>query len=425
MIRKPSNFLFSSFFCIFFAASAQKNEYQQILPEKSNVDSEELRTPENTLSTKSIPPLQDHWTHANLKSYLNQHHLYRPFGPRSFVINTFSLDTRYLNRKSSQASYNFILEALGLYGLIFSDVSESITAGQWWARILFFFIPGALTKYINIATNVSCNQFGRNRAERSLGYDVYAGQTPRNDYDKLVIWCAGVNSQMDLARNLAQKTYRYNNTFVNFTAYIFGKVAAHYYLKKPVKNKMDEILEMPVYKKLKIGKNNTQFASGLSLFVSSGFYSYLWGIWNYIVYGTYQIKPIEIGGILLPEISYYFTTRGLSYLIESAYRLDETCYIPFSIEFVPSDDTYDEFTIGIAKHMPDFYNITTELRLRVGRRLSGDLSLNYPLTHNTEFSGGVSLFNRNSPYGERNSPNLASQKPYAMSFWLKISLVFS
>ena len=368
-------------------------------------------------NSRLLPPPSSHQT-----SPLNL--LQSSLGPRPFIINTFSIDTGYLNRKSGRAGKSFVLEAMGLYGLIFNHVSQSVTFDKWWARALFFVLPGALTKYINIATNVSFNQFGRNRAERALGYSAYSSTSPHNDYDKLVIWTAGVNSQMDLARGLAEKTYRYNNTFVNVTAYIFGKVAAHYYWKKKSRNRIHEILETPIYKKIKIGKNNTQFATALSLFLSSGFYSYLGGIWNYIAHGEAQIKPIEFSGVLLPEISYYFTTHGLSYLIESAYRFNETCYIPLGIEFVPSDSSFDEITVGIVKQFPNFYHITTDLRLRIGRAVSGSISIAYPLAHNIEISTGASLFNRKSPYGERNSPNLSSKNPYAGAIWVKGSLAF-
>ena len=71
---------------------------------------------------------------------------------------------------------------------------------------------------------------------------------------------------------------------------------------------------------------------------------------DYISSGDVYVKAPEIGGFRLPNLGFYFTTKGLSYQLTTGYRFGQEWFFPVAVEWVfkgPKD--IFEFTAGVRK----------------------------------------------------------------------------
>lgn len=71
---------------------------------------------------------------------------------------------------------------------------------------------------------------------------------------------------------------------------------------------------------------------------------------DYISSGDAYVKAPEIGGFRLPNLGFYFTTKGLSYQLTTGYRIGQEWFFPLAVEWVfkgPKD--IFEFTAGVRK----------------------------------------------------------------------------
>lgn len=71
---------------------------------------------------------------------------------------------------------------------------------------------------------------------------------------------------------------------------------------------------------------------------------------DYISSGDAYVKAPEIGGFRLPNLGFYFTTKGLSYQLTTGYRIGQEWFFPVAIEWVFSEPkNIFEFTAGVRK----------------------------------------------------------------------------
>lgn len=71
---------------------------------------------------------------------------------------------------------------------------------------------------------------------------------------------------------------------------------------------------------------------------------------DYISSGDAYVKAPEFGGFRLPNLGFYFTTKGLSYQLTTGYRIGQEWFFPVAVEWVfkgPKDIL--EFTAGVRK----------------------------------------------------------------------------
>lgn len=72
---------------------------------------------------------------------------------------------------------------------------------------------------------------------------------------------------------------------------------------------------------------------------------------DYISSGDAYVKAPEIGGFRLPNLGFYFTTKGLSYQVNTGYRFGHDLFFPVAIEYVfNGPKNIVECTVGMRKH---------------------------------------------------------------------------
>lgn len=71
---------------------------------------------------------------------------------------------------------------------------------------------------------------------------------------------------------------------------------------------------------------------------------------DYISTGDVYVKAPEIGGFRLPNLGFYFTTKGLSYQLNTGYRFGRDLFVPVAVEYVfNGPKNIIEFTVGMRK----------------------------------------------------------------------------
>jgi hypothetical protein len=101
---------------------------------------------------------------------------------------------------------------------------------------------------------------------------------------------------------------------------------------------------------IKLDPKNVALYSVFTFLGSAEFWGRFFEEADYTSNGDTYVKAPEIGGFRLPNLGYYFTTKGLSYQLTTGYRIGQEWFFPVAVEWVfkgPKD--IFEFTLGVRK----------------------------------------------------------------------------
>ncbi|MDP3936397.1 MAG: hypothetical protein Q8Q56_05400, partial [Alphaproteobacteria bacterium] len=99
-----------------------------------------------------------------------------------------------------------------------------------------------------------------------------------------------------------------------------------------------------------IGTKIIPVYSALAFLGSAEFWGRFFEEADYISSGDVYVKAPEIRGFKLPNIGFYFTTKGLSYQLNTGYRFGQDLFFPVAIEYVfTGPKNILECTLGVRK----------------------------------------------------------------------------
>jgi hypothetical protein len=388
-------------------------------------------------------------------------------------MQTLSFDTGYLLKPTNRAVTNFLQEFLGLYGSALTQLDHFLARenwSEWWTRLLLFFAENLVSEYIGGMTQTVYHEFGHFRAFRAFGYKpifeggfthffpfllfkLFSGNLnsftgipldklpsgvnkmqdipfrttpyfPTRETCSLVIAAAGVNNAMAFSASLGNQVYERTTHLSSFSAYLMGRLQTVLYpLDKRKMSDMSLIVSNPHYRAWGIDKVDLNISNALALLFSATTYAYISSVGNYVLTGDATVRPFEVAGIRLPDVSAYFGTRGISYEIRTGYRVDSALHIPVHLEFVGRGGAGVELTLGLSKAFPKAQHIRIEAYARLGRGFGGELNLHIPFQKKAFFALGYSLFNAKNFYGERNATSFDPKTPYSHDAWIRFGLV--
>lgn len=228
------------------------------------------------------------------------------------------------------------------------------------------------------------------------------------DMGGLLISAAGVNNQMRLAEDFSDMAYEKRGHLLDLMPYIENKLSSFTYpLTDSGGNDMRAVLNK--YKQLglkNIKKTHLDQSNIYSFFFSGSTYSYVLSWWNYVASGDGRVKPLEVCGFRVPDVSAYFVDDGISYRVKSAYRFDDSFYVWGAIEFIGRGHSGAEGSLGFKKTFDQAGGLTLASAIWLGHGLNANLSLRMPIKKRFFVEGLVEHFNFNSYYGQRNIPSL-------------------
>jgi hypothetical protein len=379
-----------------------------------------------------------------------------------------SFDWGYLKKnQNNQSIGNFFVEFFQGWSWVFDSINSlSLFEKNFSARGVLLLAQGFLTYWLSEAgIRGAYHEFGHARASRAFGgrptfhekkgdrgfgnvFSLFTKKifkrhpaealttyylpnlTPPSYMTKMdrniILMASGVNNVMYFSSLLADEVYRHNGHILDAIPYFTGKMDAYRYnVSNEPSSDITALTSYYASKGFNIGRKDIRRADIISLALSGSTYAYILGIWDYVKQGRgkERVTPLEFWGIRLPEVSAYFGTRGISYHIQSAYRINPTLYIPFGYEFVFKGGRGHEFTVGVAKNFPSFYHLTVKGNVRLGSGIGGNASLSIPLTKRGCLSGGVSVLNARQLFGERHMTTF-KEKPRVIRGWFRLSFVY-
>lgn len=99
-----------------------------------------------------------------------------------------------------------------------------------------------------------------------------------------------------------------------------------------------------------IGRKMIPVYSALAFFGSAEFWGRFFEEADYMSSGDVYVKAPEIGGFRLPNLGFYFTTKGLSYQLNTGYRFGQDLFFPVAVEYVfNGPKNIVECTLGVRK----------------------------------------------------------------------------
>lgn len=382
---------------------------------------------------------------------------------------TFSLDTGYSKPNySNRAFWQFGIEFEYLGATIFDSAGSASFIGEHpLTRFLWTGLMGYAWEYPQFAFFVSNHELGH--ATRNLAIDgnpifAWSAQGAKNhdgifpfflegftrfnngattttntttsiavptDWNEIVFLAGGVNNSGMFSEALEKEIY-YNSGHINqLRAYERGKSDLYNYAFTTVvgsnSGDIDQLLTAYNTKGYNISKADLMQGSKNARLLSFTYWAYWWGIYNYISEGDPTVKPFELGGFKLPDLSHYLLRNGLSYKLSSGYRADGFI-IPFSIESIYKGTPSQEISIGFRKpfKLSAQRNAGYEINIIYNENGSTgyELSSDYELSPAVLLSAGYNRYDTNTFMGERNAVALDNSGLFGEEFWLKTSWVF-
>lgn len=97
------------------------------------------------------------------------------------------------------------------------------------------------------------------------------------------------------------------------------------------------------------GKKITLYST-LAFLGSAEFWGRFFEEADYISSSNVYVKAPEVGGFRLPNLGFYFTTKGLSYQLNTGYRFGQDLFFPVAVEYVfNGPKNIVECTLGVRK----------------------------------------------------------------------------
>jgi len=261
----------------------------------------------------------------------------------------------------------------------------------------------------------------------------------------LIIFAGGINNQMLLAKKLATMSYENNGHFLYLGHYVNNKIHGFVYTlhdedKNPnndpkVNEGSDVGLIVRSYQKMgySIERKDLKTLSLVTL-LSGTTISYLRGYYNYLVNNDSVARPLELYGFRIPDINGYINSQGLSFEIESDYRIFPYLTVGLAYEFIWKGRFGQEFTPRARYNLASAFPVLNEMWLScdlvIGSSVGGSLNIDYapfPLSadnfwHRFSYFFDLQVHNAFTLYGQRNIVSIANGNTIATSAFAGFNL---
>ena len=340
------------------------------------------------------------------ESLMNSHH---EFG-HATRYRSFGLNASYLNSKHEDIGGNYFSMFGGLIKDFFSKKDE-----------------------------------GNNFAAATLATDGFSNWSRRsvNDLSKhayfnFVTAAGGLNNQSQIAKRWEDEVWYNSGSHImsyNYFYYldktyssICAKSEKRYEEKYPDKDQSGSDIKSMVdaYQSLNmdITRDDIILYGALPILMSSQFWAIVIDYYDYIMTGDKYTKAPELYGIRLPNTSVYYTALGITYQINSGYRLNDNWMFPISFETVVKGEKGYEISAGARYIGKDFYIHGEGLYNLTNKAYGGTIYSGYKIHQNIEVNAGCTYHDVNTFLGERNIPSIENLTGNIIEAWfaMKFSL---
>lgn len=248
-------------------------------------------------------------------------------------------------------------------------------------------------------------------------------ESPQID-EAILCSAAGVNNTMRFAGDLGDRAYNNKGHSSEFFSYTFSKLGPLFYQHR-LRSEKDLAALVNFYrsKGVSISTGKMHTALILSYILSASTYSYA----SSFSYGSLPIeqdvRPLEWGGVRIPDVESYLVADGLSYKVKSGIRFTHSFHLPVSIEFVREGKKGIEVTVGLYKLFESLRGVAVSGNILVGKKLGWNASLYLPVTPYAFVEGVAEKMDIASYYGQRNIPTLKTSRA-SYSFLLRAGLCY-
>ncbi|MCP5322861.1 MAG: hypothetical protein H6492_02510 [Candidatus Paracaedibacteraceae bacterium] len=242
----------------------------------------------------------------------------------------------------------------------------------------------------------------------------------------------GLNNQVDQCRRVENNLwYQGGDHFSTVGTYFWDKTWAGFQSlssqDKGYTDNQDTSLICIAYRRMEIDLTHEEIISYsyLSYILSSQTYANIYQIYNTIVYGDNKVYAPEFYNIKLPNFGLYFTTEGPTYNVSSGYRVNDTLFIPVSVEFGLKKSAW-ELSVGVRKKFPSFHDsfIHAEVVFNVNNsNLGGSVYGGLVWDKLWSVRGGFTYHNAKTFQGERNIPSYKNGDT-DIEAWLSLGVVY-
>ncbi len=240
----------------------------------------------------------------------------------------------------------------------------------------------------------------------------------------------GVNAEMYGAQRFAETIQTSGGHVLYGVPYVMGRMSSLAYIERVNRNRpSNDLVAIRRYyqesRSFDINFEDIKLGSAMSLLASGTTYSLANGVWQFLSTGDPRFESLQFSApgwaaLRVPETSFYHSTRGLSLKVDSGYRVDDSLFLPFGVEYVYKGDRYAEVSAGIQKVFWEDY--TFRSLLFVGANLSAESSVGYRVNRSMNLELGLSHYHRDTQHGQRHSPDLLSRQQDEL--WVRVSYVF-
>lgn len=248
----------------------------------------------------------------------------------------------------------------------------------------------------------------------------------------LLIMAGGLNNQVDQCRRVENNLwYRDGDHFSTVGTYFWDKTWAGFQSvlsqENGYKDGQDTTKICLAYSRMGIDLTHEEIVqySYLSYILSSQTYANIYQIYNTIVSGDNKVYAPEFYNIKLPNVGLYFTTEGPTYNVSSGYRVNDTLFIPVSVEFGLKKSAW-ELSVGVRKKFPSFHDlfIHAEVVFNVNSsNLGGAVYGGLVWDKLWSIRGGITYHNAKTFQGERNIPSYKNGDT-DIEAWLSLGVVY-
>ncbi len=368
---------------------------------------------------------------------------------------TITIDSNYgVNSNSNKSISNAALELIGVDGFIQDTALKSNSKFGRSAVVAY-----SLLSPITHAVQTSFHEFGHGSRDIAYGgsavyfvgsnrdkpynnffsyflgvmTDPYSGGAARvrrrfDDEKTLIVSAGGLNNQMYLAEKIQDKMLLDDVSHIAYgSTYFFGKLSTVLYPcgsenLSTVNAGNDKCSMLRQYRILGNDFSESQLddANRASLYLSSDTYLFLKSYYDFISNGKTEVKPFIVNQFYLPNVSNYYNSKGISYKLDSGYRINNSATLVFGYEAIWSGQSQSELSVGInLRH--NKYGLF--LKTIAGHDSTSEVDFSYQIKQDFKAHIGVDSYNANSLYGQRNIPYYTVDNKITQ-YWAKISVFF-
>jgi len=246
----------------------------------------------------------------------------------------------------------------------------------------------------------------------------------------LTVTAGGMNNSMMYAESLQDEVSYNTGHVLQLPSYIYARMDAFNYAKynmSSANSDVGSLLGTWQARGYSITTDDVAAGATVSALTSFTTWAYAWSVLRYVGTGDPSVSAARIGGVTLPDVSFFQNRNGLSYRLRTSLRFADRLALPLSVEYVYRGTPTVEVSLGLRR-----------LLGIAGVRKSGDLiqaylcsdgggglrlAKDFPTGSRSFLSLGGSLFTTRSLEGERSMGYLLSSAA-GVDIWLKQSWTY-